>query len=71
MLNFLPGQELPAHNHPGTDVYLLVLSGEGTFTVDGAETKVSSNEAVHCNGEEQLAFKNTGTPTCFNPCNAE
>lgn len=60
MLNFMPGQELPAHDHPGTEVYLLVLNGTGTFTIDGIATEASENTVVHCAGNENLAFKNTG-----------
>lgn len=61
LLNFLPGQQLPAHTHPGTEVYLLILEGEGTFTIDGESTAVAKNDTVHCSGSEELAFENTGT----------
>lgn len=61
ILNFLPGQELPAHTHPGTDVYLLVMDGEGAFTIDGENVAVTNKDAVHVTGTESLAFKNTGT----------
>ncbi|WP_147535077.1 cupin domain-containing protein [Bacillus marasmi] len=61
ILNFMPGQELPAHNHPGTEVYLLVLNGSGTFTINGIDTEVSANDIVHCAGDESLAFKSTGS----------
>ncbi|MGJ7920654.1 cupin domain-containing protein [Neobacillus sp. LXY-4] len=60
VLNFMPGQALPTHKHPGTEVYLLVLNGSGTFTIDGATTEVSQNDVVHCSGEEDLAFENNG-----------
>lgn len=61
LLNFMPGQQLPEHTHPGTEVYLLVLDGEGTFMIDGKEVPVSANDVVHCSSEERLAFQNTGT----------
>jgi len=61
VLNFMPGQALPAHKHPGTEVYLLVLCGSGTFTINGEDTKVNGNDVVHSSGDEDLAFKNTGT----------
>lgn len=61
LLNFMPGQELPEHAHPGTEVYLLVLDGEGTFIIDGKEIPVSANDVVHCGGDEKLAFKNSGS----------
>lgn len=60
ILNFLPGQKLPAHKHPGTEVYLLVLDGNGTFTIDGADTNVITNDVVHCSETEELSFENTG-----------
>lgn len=61
VLNFMPGQALPAHKHPGTEVYLLVLCGSGTFTINGVDTEASANEVVHSAGDEDLAFANTGT----------
>lgn len=60
VLNFKPGQQLPEHTHPGTEVYLLVLEGEGTFIIDGKETPVTTNDVVHCGSDESLAFKNSG-----------
>jgi quercetin dioxygenase-like cupin family protein len=60
VLNFLPGQQLPVHKHPGTEVYLYVVTGSGTFIIDGHETVVSEADLVHVGGEEELAFHNTG-----------
>ncbi|KGM45479.1 cupin domain-containing protein [Neobacillus niacini] len=60
VLNFLPGQQLPVHKHPGTEVYLYVVTGSGTFIIDGQETKVTEADIVHVGGEEELAFNNTG-----------
>lgn len=60
LLNFMPGQELPAHKHPGTEVYILTLQGEGTFTIDGNEVKAAANDTLHTTGTEELAYKNTG-----------
>ncbi|MCM3586863.1 cupin domain-containing protein [Mesobacillus maritimus] len=61
LLNFLPGQELPPHAHPGSDVFIQMMQGEGTFTVDGKEASLKQNEVLHCQDQEKLAFKNTGT----------
>lgn len=61
ILNFLPGQKLPPHKHPGAEVYLLVLDGSGTFTIDGAQTGVSHHDALHLSGEEDMSFENTGS----------
>lgn len=60
MLNFMPGQQLPTHKHPGTEVFLLVLAGSGTFTINGEETEVTVNDTIHSAGDEDLAFRNTG-----------
>lgn len=61
VLNFLPGQQLPAHKHPGTEVYLFVVTGNGAFTVDGKEIEVSEGDLIHVGGEEEMAFNNNGT----------
>lgn len=61
LLNFLPGQQLPPHAHPGSEVFIQMMQGVGTFTVNGTETTLSQNEALHCCDQEKLAFKNSGT----------
>ncbi|WP_059172799.1 cupin domain-containing protein [Bacillus sp. FJAT-27445] len=61
VLNFTPGQQLPPHKHPGTEVFLLVLGGSGTFMIDGEELQTAANDVVHCSGEETLAFANNGS----------
>ncbi len=61
VLNFMPGQSLPPHKHPGTNVFILVQEGKGIINVDGVETAVSTNDALVCEGEEQFSFSNTGS----------
>lgn len=61
VLNFTQGQSLPPHKHPGTDLYLVVLEGSGTITVDGASTEVAKDDCVWCGGDELFSFSNTGT----------
>lgn len=61
LLNFMPGQELPKHTHPGTEVFILTMQGEGTFTIDGAEVTATASDTVHITGTEELAYKNTGS----------
>lgn len=61
VLNFMPGQHLPEHKHPGTEVYLYVLTGTGTIIIDGNETEMTTTDLVHTSGDESLAFTNTGT----------
>lgn len=61
VLNFLPGQQLPTHKHPGTEVYLYVVTGSGAFIIDGNETMVAVGDLIHVGGDEELAFNNNGT----------
>ena len=61
VLNFMPGQQLPDHKNPGTEVYLYALTGTGTIVIDGNETEMAAGDLVHTSGEESLAFRNTGS----------
>jgi len=61
VLNFVQGQSLPPHKHPGTDLFLVVLEGSGTVTVDGENTEVATHDTVWCGGDELFSFSNTGT----------
>ncbi|MDL4842664.1 cupin domain-containing protein [Aquibacillus rhizosphaerae] len=58
VLNFKSGQELPAHKHPGTNVYLHVLQGKGVFTINDKETYVSKDDVLLVTGDELLSFAN-------------
>ena len=58
VLNFAPGQSLPPHKHPGSNVYLLLIEGTGTFTIDNTDTKVVKNDVLLCTGDEELSFNN-------------
>ncbi len=60
VLNFLPGQALPTHKHPGTEVYLYVVTGRGTIIIDGLETEVSEADLIHVDSEDEMAFHNNG-----------
>ncbi|CQR46572.1 Cupin domain protein [Paraliobacillus sp. PM-2] len=60
VLNFQPGQTLPAHKHPGSTVYLQVLTGSGEFTIDNQTVKVEENDLLAVEEDEELAFANTG-----------
>ncbi|MCL6573125.1 MAG: cupin domain-containing protein [Bacillus sp. (in: Bacteria)] len=61
VLNFLTGQQLPTHKHPGTEVYLYVLTGSGTIIIDGTETEVTESDLIHVSELEEMAFKNSGS----------
>lgn len=60
VLNFMPGQQLPTHKHPGTHVYLTALSGEGTVTVNGQDQLLRLGEVLQLEGDEDLAYRNSG-----------
>jgi quercetin dioxygenase-like cupin family protein len=60
ILNFMPAQKLPAHKHPGSEVYLYVLNGNGTIIIDGNETAIKEADIIHTSDEEELAFRNDG-----------
>lgn len=58
VLNFEPQQALPTHKHLGSNLYLLVLEGGGTFTIDGKEVKAKKNDLIYAEGEEDFTFVN-------------
>ena len=58
VLNFEPHQFLPPHKHPGLNLYLLVLEGEGTFTIDGKNIEAKKDDWIYAEGEENFSFKN-------------
>lgn len=64
-LSFKPGQQLPAHRHPGSHLYLTVLEGGGTLTIDGSDRDIAKGDAVHCEGEEEFSFRNTGVESAI------
>ncbi|MCM2533804.1 cupin domain-containing protein [Neobacillus pocheonensis] len=61
VLNFLPGQQLPTHKHPGAEVYLFVVIGKGTFIIDGKETEAAEEDIIHVSDQEEMAFRNSGS----------
>lgn len=61
MLNFLPGQEMPAHRHPGREMNFHVLKGSGTLRVGEKEFAVAQGDILQGSGEEMISFVNTGT----------
>lgn len=64
MFNFLPGQTFPPHKHPGVNVQLLVIEGEGTFTVDGEAMVAIKGDVLFLSSEEEFGFVNTGAEKC-------
>ncbi|WP_044479605.1 cupin domain-containing protein [Paenibacillus antibioticophila] len=60
VLNFMPGQQLPAHQHPGTHVFILALEGTGTVTADGTAYELRKGDIIHLEGDETFAYVNDG-----------
>lgn len=60
VLNFSQGQTLPKHKHPGTNVYIHVLSGNGIFQVDGKDVKAKQGDVFLFEGDEEMGFHNNG-----------
>ncbi|GIP23205.1 cupin domain-containing protein [Paenibacillus sp. J22TS3] len=57
-LHFNPGQSLPSHKHPGTDVFILVLDGSGQVTVDGNQVAMAKGDVIRVEGDESFSFTN-------------
>jgi len=67
VLNFKPGQGVPAHNHEQSDLIIHVLNGEGEMGVDGVMNKITHGDVIHCKGTEVFSLKNNGHKdmSCF------
>jgi len=59
LLNFLPGQNMRPHKHPGRELYLYIIQGSGLFSIDGEDLQIDKGEVIHCGEEEQIGFTNT------------
>jgi quercetin dioxygenase-like cupin family protein len=60
VLNFKPGQGVPAHNHEQSDLIIHVLVGTGEMGVDGVMHKVTEGDVIHCKGSEVFSLRNNG-----------
>ena len=58
-LNFLPGQEMRRHTHPNRELYLHVLEGTGTISIDDKEIVVKRGDVIFCEADEMIGFVNT------------
>ena len=63
VLNFSNNQALPPHKHPGTNVFIQVIEGEGTFHINGEAVPVNQKDVLHFTGEEEMSFVNGGGNT--------
>lgn len=58
MLNFLPGQDLRPHTHPGREVYLLVLEGTIKISINGSEAEYQKGDVILCEDSEEIGLIN-------------
>lgn len=67
VLNLMPGQEIPPHNHEESDLIIHVLSGGAELNVDGVVNQLKEGDVVHCLGKELFAIKNNTNEntSCF------
>ncbi|MNH33517.1 Cupin domain protein [compost metagenome] len=61
VLNFMPGQQLPVHKHPGADVYIYALKGSGTITVNDVSQEFSEEEVIHIAEDDSFAYHNSSS----------
>ena len=60
ILNLMPGQKVPQHNHPNAHVYLLVVTGKGKCGIEESVFDIREGDAIHCSDEQMLSLENTG-----------
>lgn len=59
ILNFMPGQVLPSHSHPYTQVYVLVIEGSGECRIDDTVHSIRQGDAIHCAKSQMLMIENS------------
>ncbi|QGU96329.1 cupin domain-containing protein [Clostridium bovifaecis] len=67
VLNLMPGQEIPPHQHENSDLILYVLEGAGKLTIDEKKQDIIEGDVVYCTGEEMLSLVNNkdNNLSCF------
>lgn len=63
VLNFLPGQVLPPHPHPDSNVYMYVIEGKGICKIDDKEHPISEKDVIHAADKQHVSIENTGDST--------
>ncbi|SFE81166.1 cupin domain-containing protein [Alteribacillus iranensis] len=58
VLNFNPGQILPAHKHPNTQLFLTVIEGSGRLFHGLENYTISANDIIQCSGDETISIEN-------------
>lgn len=59
--SFLPGGSADYHYHTYQEHILIVISGEGTRTIDGKVYKIKAGDIVMTTANEKHDIQNTGT----------
>jgi quercetin dioxygenase-like cupin family protein len=67
ILNLMPGQELPPHQHEDSDLVMHVVAGGAELTVDGNTQNITTGDVVYCTGNEVFSMKNNTNEnlSCF------
>jgi quercetin dioxygenase-like cupin family protein len=67
VLNMMPGQEIPPHQHEESDLVLHVMTGGAELTVDGKTQNITVGDVIHCVGSEVFSMKNNTNEnlSCF------
>lgn len=58
VLNLMPGQEIPPHEHEDSDLVLHVLTGGGELAVDDKVQNIKKGDVVYTVGKEVFSLKN-------------
>lgn len=58
LLNFISGQTMKSHSHPGKELYLHVLSGKGEFIIGDEKIQVTEDDVIHLEKDEMIGFEN-------------
>ena len=58
VLNFNPGQILPAHKHLNTQLFLTVIEGSGRLFHGLENYTISEQDIIHCSGDETISIEN-------------
>lgn len=60
LLGLATGQTLPPHRHPGYELQILVVEGEGRFFLQGEARAVKAAAVLSCGGDEDFGVQNDG-----------
>lgn len=60
VLNFMPGQILPTHQHPKTTLFFHVIEGKGRFFLDQHSYSITAHDFFYCHGDQGISVENNG-----------